>query len=54
MLSRMKPALEGHDVVMNVPPGLPPVLLDAVQIEQVVTNPSRTPLATPRAEPRSL
>jgi two-component system sensor histidine kinase KdpD len=38
VLRRMLPSLANHPVVQQIPAGLPQVRLDAVQIEQVLTN----------------
>ena len=38
VLRRLEPRLAGHVVLRDIPGGLPPVRLDAVQIEQVMTN----------------
>lgn len=38
VLRRLEQRLAGHVVLRDIPGGLPPVRLDAVQIEQVVTN----------------
>jgi len=37
-LIRLGDRLGGHQVVTNVPPGLPPVLIDGLLIEQVLIN----------------
>jgi signal transduction histidine kinase len=38
VLRRMLPSLTNHPVLRQIPAGLPQVRLDAVQIEQVLTN----------------
>ena len=38
VIRRLEPRLDGHPVVRDIPTALPPVRLDAVQIEQVLTN----------------
>jgi two-component system sensor histidine kinase KdpD len=38
VVERATPQLRGHPVSVDVPPNLPPVYLDAVQIEQVLIN----------------
>jgi K+-sensing histidine kinase KdpD len=38
VVTRLEPLLDGHDVVLDIPPGLPDVALDVLQIDEVVTN----------------
>jgi two-component system sensor histidine kinase KdpD len=38
VLARMRPRLAGHTVVADLPPVLPDVSVDAVQLDQVLTN----------------
>ena len=38
VLGRLRPLAEGHDLVSDVPPDLPPIPLDYVQIDEVLSN----------------
>ena len=38
VVARLRPRLNGHDVLVNVDEGLPDVPMDVVQIDQVLTN----------------
>jgi two-component system sensor histidine kinase KdpD len=38
VLDRLRQALEGRDVIVDIPESLPPVMVDAVFIDQVVSN----------------
>jgi two-component system sensor histidine kinase KdpD len=37
-IERLRPAVAGHELVLDIPPNLPAVLMDPVEIDQVIAN----------------